>query len=218
MTDDTNSKPTGALAGKQAYHHGNLHAALLEAGELLLKEQGIAGISLRAVAKAAGVSHAAPYRHFRDKEHLLASVAERGFESLIETMQAAAGEQDDPAHRLREAAVAYVSFAMQNSEMHHLMFGGLLDNGETALVLQDSRLRAFGTLRNIVDAGVKADIYRNSSAREITLTAWSLMHGFAMLMSTGQLQSGGSIAQIEAMARSQAELLLQGLRKAGDGQ
>lgn len=209
----TPDAPQDALPKKKGYHHGNLHAALLEAGELLLREKGIADISLRAVAKAANVSHAAPYRHFKDKEHLLASVAERGFQALIEAMESAAQELEDPAHRLREAVVAYVSFAMKNSEMHHLMFGGLLDQGETALVLQDSRLGAFGALRTIVDAGARAGIYRDGSAREMTLTAWSLMHGFAMLMSTGQLQAGGSIAQVEAMARSQAELLLQGMLK-----
>ena len=200
------------LAGKQGYHHGNLRAALLEAGRALLRDQGLAAISLRAVAKAAGVSHAAPYRHFRDKEHMLACVAEAGYEQLSDAIEAAAAVED-PAEQIQVAMVGYLRFALANRELHHLMFGGLLDRGETALVLQDARLKTFGALRAIVDAGIKSGRFKAVNAREATLTLWSLMHGFALLMSTGQLQAGGSEEQVEMMARGQASLVLDGLLK-----
>jgi AcrR family transcriptional regulator len=98
-----------ARAGAKPYHHGDLRAALIESGTKLLRERGAAALSLREVAKAAGVSHAAPYRHFEDKAQLLAAIAAAGFERLRAAMQkAAADHPEDPRSQLIAAGEAYV--------------------------------------------------------------------------------------------------------------
>ena len=117
---------------KAAYHHGNLHEALLEAARALLAESGVEGLSLRKVAKAAGVSATAPYSHFRDKQALLAELAAEGFDELADSMESqAASAGDDTRQRLAGLARGYVAFATQNPALFQLMFGpavsGLLD-------------------------------------------------------------------------------------------
>src|SRR5262245_23167774 len=99
------------------YHHGNLKEALLTAGGELLEKQGIAALSLRETARLAGVSHAAPYRHFPDKDTLLAALAAEGFELLRQSLAARAA---------REWGEGYVMFALAHPHRFRLMFGGQL--------------------------------------------------------------------------------------------
>src|ERR1043165_1094435 len=110
-----------------AYQHGDLRRALIQAGLKLLGEHGVAGLSLRAAAQLAGVSHAAPYRHFRDKDALVAAIAEEGFRLLTKRMREeieAAATSDLPA-RLRASAWGYVSFAIENPGYFRTIFGGI---------------------------------------------------------------------------------------------
>src|SRR5215212_4914161 len=88
--DNNNSNPPSQATKR--YHHGDLRNALIRAGQELLAQEGIAGLDMRKVARAAGVSHAAPYRHFADKQALLAAIAEDGFYQLAEGMDAAIGQ------------------------------------------------------------------------------------------------------------------------------
>src|SRR5262245_4715846 len=105
---------------KKAYHHGDLRAALLQAGGNLLEKEGLDALSLREVARRAGVSHNAPYRHFPDRDRLLAALAEEGFAELGRTL-AEAGKRGP-----RERGEAYVGFALAHPQRFRLMFGGLL--------------------------------------------------------------------------------------------
>ena len=104
------------------YHHGDLQRALVEAAERLLEREGAASLSLRAVAREAGVSAAAPYHHFKDKNELLAAVAHQGFEELADTMRKASSQMDDPVARVNALGVAYVCFARDNRALYHLMY------------------------------------------------------------------------------------------------
>src|SRR5438477_3225995 len=110
-----------------AYQHGNLRQALIQAGLKLLGESGVAGLSLRAAAQLAGVSHAAPYRHFRDKDALVAAIAERGFRLLTARMEQEKQRCNsaDLRTRLTAIGVGYVSFAIEHPGYFRIIFGGL---------------------------------------------------------------------------------------------
>jgi len=196
-----------------SYHHGNLGAALLEAGERLLAEEGAAGLSLRSVAKAAGVSHTAPYRHFADKQGLLAALAKIGFGRLRDGMAAVIDRYpEDPRRQLVEAAVVYVRLATANPEMHHLMFGGVLPVDAADEAQRQTAREAFEGLVRIVENGRRAGLYVDRPPLELAATAWSLVHGLAMLVSTGQLErTGPAKAKPETLARRMAEHLVDGI-------
>src|SRR5258707_770154 len=108
-----------------AYQHGDLRRALIQAGLKLLGESGVAGLSLRAAAELAGVSHAAPYRHFRAKNELVAAIAEEGLKLLTRSMQAEieACSSRDVLVRLRAAGHGYVSFALAHPAYFRTIFG-----------------------------------------------------------------------------------------------
>jgi AcrR family transcriptional regulator len=166
------------------YHHGDLQNALLGAAETLLERDGQAGLSLREVARGAGVSHAAPYRHFRDKEALLQVLAQRGFERLRQAIEhAVEGARQNPEQQLVEAAVAYVREAVRHPEMSRLMFGGVLPGAAS----EDIKATAFKALAQIIREGVAGGTFRQRDAQELALTAWTAMHGLAVLAIAGQL-------------------------------
>lgn len=109
-------------AEPRPYHHGDLSRALIEAAERLLEREGASALSLRAVAREAGVSAAAPYHHFKDKDDLLTAVAHQGFEQLAAAMREAAEKETDPERRINALGVAYVCFARDNRALYHLMY------------------------------------------------------------------------------------------------
>lgn len=196
---------------RKTYHHGNLRPALLDAAEQLLREQGVNGVSLRSVARAAGVSHTAPYRHFADKQSLLAALAETGFARLRDAMYAAIEEHpDDPRQQFVASAAGYVGLATANPEMNQLMFGGALPEDATSDTLQKTAQESFQGLLDIIGNGMRAGLYADRPALELAATAWSLVHGLAMLASTGHLcRDEGPEPQV--LARRMAEHLLDGL-------
>jgi AcrR family transcriptional regulator len=131
------------------YHHGNLQEVLLEAAISLISEAGPAGFTLREVARRAGVSHNAPYRHFRDKDALLAEVAAQGYEELTKAMAQAAARQIDALESLKRAGLAYVSFALRRPEHFTVMFDAPFSKGSHPVTAEASE-RAFSTLLRLV--------------------------------------------------------------------
>src|SRR5579862_9662310 len=107
---------------RQPYHHGHLEETLLKTAIQLIGEVGPAGFSLREVARRAGVSHNAPYRHFQDREELLAAVAAQGFRELTQAMLDVAANQSTGMGRLKLAGLAYVEFALRRKEHFTVMF------------------------------------------------------------------------------------------------
>ena len=111
------------------YHHGDLHQEILCAARELLEENNINSLSLRAVAKKVGVSHTAPYRHFKDKESLLAGIAGLGYDELTAQMnEAVASHPSDPAAQLQAAGLRYVQLALEWPQCTQLMFSGVAWN------------------------------------------------------------------------------------------
>jgi AcrR family transcriptional regulator len=196
------------------YHHGDLRNALLQAAEQLLVEQGVAGLSLRAVAKQAGVSHAAPYRHFRDKAALLRALAQSGFERLAAVMQTATDTVAyNPELKLVEAGVAYVRLAVDQPEISQLMFGGSVEPQNDEAYQQAARA-AFEALVEIIREGVSTGVFRDRDLQELALVAWTAMHGMAMLM-TAHLLDAGSMGQadLDEQVRSVARNVIYGISK-----
>ena len=160
------------------YHHGNLRESLLEAADIVLAREGALGITLREVAKEAGVSHAAPYHHFASLDDMLAAVAERGFVRLRETM-AKSVQTVDTGERLLQIADIYVSCARANPAQFRLMFGPLLARKGEFPTLKVAAECAFG----LVHAAAHAHDAKGGS--ELALVCWSFSHGLSNLLIDG---------------------------------
>lgn len=155
------------------YHHGDLRTALLQAAGELLEEQGLAGLSLREAARRAGVSHNAPYRHFPDRDALLAALATAGFRMLGEEMAGKTG---------RQRGEAYVRFALAHPNRFRLMFGGQIEISKHAELLA----AATGTYEGLVAAfRGQGDIANPETA---AAAAWALTHGLAHLLLDGHFR------------------------------
>lgn len=203
-----------ATHNAQPYHHGDLRNALLQAAEQLLAEQGVASLSLRAVAKQAGVSHAAPYRHFSDKAALLRALAQSGFEHLGRAIETAAGNASkNPEPKLIEAGVAYVRQAIERPAVYQLMFGGSVV-AEDDVAYRQASAAAFEALLKIIEEGVAVGVFRDRDPHELALVAWTSMHGMAMLMTAGLLDANASgTDDIDDRVRTIARNVIYGLSK-----
>ena len=165
---------------KAAYHHGDLQSALVEAGLAILAEGGDAGrLSLREAARRAGVSAMAPYRHFADKDALLAAIATVGFERLA-AAQRDADAAASPVAALKRQGIAYVAFACENPALFRLMFGAGSPDKHGALA-------AAGQASFELLAARVASLPSAADTGDRVLAHWSLMHGLAMLAVDGQL-------------------------------
>jgi len=164
------------------YHHGDLRRALLCAAEEVLEREGPAALSLRELARVIGVSHNAPYRHFADREALLAAVAADGFRRLA-TGLAAADAAAPPGERLQATGRAYLDFARTHRALYLLMFGPGLRKSAHA-ELRDAARAAFDVLRDVV---ASAGIPPGPRARHGAIGAWALVHGLAHLTADGQI-------------------------------
>ena len=188
------------VARKRAdtYQHGDLRRALIQASLKLLSDGGVAGLSLRAAAELAGVSHAAPYRHFRDKSALVAAIAEEGFRLLTAEMRgaiAACGSSDLLA-RLRAAGSGYVTFALRHPAYFRIIFGEVTyADKETEPEMRALRVageEAYAVLRDLVAEGIRRGRLRAGDPDQLSLAAWSLVHGLSMLTISGHLSRLGA--------------------------
>ncbi len=136
---------------KKPYHHGNLRVALLDVTRQMLAEKGVHEISLREVARKAGVSRTAPYRHFKDKEALLAAVAIEGFETLTQEMQRALMRNSDkPVVALQEIITAYVQYLTRNRAYLTLMFGPFIGDAKAHKELLETKEKMVRVLHEVV--------------------------------------------------------------------
>jgi AcrR family transcriptional regulator len=172
-----------------SYHHGSLREALLQAAERILEQDGIQGLTLRAAAREAGVSHAAPKNHFGDLAGLLSELAAVGFQRFVTTMQANVRNEDPPDRRLAAIGRGYVAFARAHPDLFLLMFRSeRLDLSRPTLrAAIDTSARM---LSDVVAArrGEKVEATLTLSQAANIVSAWSMVHGFAMLLLDGRLK------------------------------
>ncbi|NNM48112.1 TetR/AcrR family transcriptional regulator [Knoellia koreensis] len=166
-----------ATATRSTYHHGDLRAALVAAANEML-EQG-EPLSLRALARRAGVSPTALYRHFADKEALESALAVRGLRDLFTDLTAGKAAPSTPKD-VTELGVRYVRFALRRPELFKLMFGRECDDQD------DERVRAAAALHDYL-AAVMADVFPGSPADDLATAGWGLAHGLAFLHLDGKL-------------------------------
>jgi AcrR family transcriptional regulator len=169
----------------RTYHHGDLRAALVAAALDLLETAGEAALSLRAAARACGVSAMAPYRHFADTEDLLEAVAARGFEDLAACLEAADSAATG-AQALAAQGAAYVAFACRRPALFRLMF--------MRPCRTPGKSRAYG----ILEERAAALAGPGMSAEDLTLAAWSLVHGLAALILDRRVPLEGAAAEAAA--------------------
>jgi AcrR family transcriptional regulator len=168
------------------YHHGKLKQALVDAAIVLVAEVGTQGFTLREVARRAGVSHNAPYRHFRDRSELLAAVAMQGFQRLTASMKRSAAHGTDAGEQLRFCGRGYVKFALRWPEHFAVMFD-LPSRRESHPEYQAAGQEAFDTLLGYIVRCQEVGILPSGDAQPLALACWSLVHGIAKLAVSHQL-------------------------------
>lgn len=200
-----------------AYHHGDLRRALLDGASAILADTGRWDFSLREVARQAGVSHNAPYRHFADKEALLAAVAVEGYEALRQrTTQAAQGAQDAVAV-LTAIGEAYIAFGAANPALYRLMLGqhsSSLDGLSPAVV--EAANEARGVLREVILSGARTGLFTvdpedGDDVTAAVIAAWSLVHGFTLLTIDRLVDREVEPQAIAGLATRVAERFIRGL-------
>jgi AcrR family transcriptional regulator len=188
---------------KATYHHGDLRAALVRTAMELLEEGGESALSLRAVARRAGVSPAAPYRHYADREALVSAVAAVGYRELAERLAAAHPSPSTP-DQLVSVAIAYVQFALDRPALFRIMFGEPCDRDN------DQRIAATAAVSQYVRAIVERS-FPQAEADALATAIWALVHGLAVLHLDGKLDAATpSVVADRVIAAIQALLTATG--------
>lgn len=163
----------------------------------LLEADGLEALTLRAAARAAGVSHMAPYRHFADKDALLAAVAEWGFRALAVAMRESADGTRTPRGRLKAIGLAYLAFARRRPALYRLMFGPTIIDKSRFPELAEAGRAAFACYAEAIEATAPRGTRRAPDGeRAVAIATWSLVHGLASLLIDGRIALPGD-AQAE---------------------
>ena len=170
------------MATKKNYHHGDLRRALLDSALAIIEEQDISALSLRQVARRAGVSHTAPYRHFADKEALLAAVAEEGFQEFSKYLEQARDAESTPLNQLQATGIAYVKYALRYPTHYRVMFGSYHADTDEGSSLTITANQSFQILVDLIETGQAKKEIKAGEPRLLALANWSLVHGLAMLL------------------------------------
>jgi AcrR family transcriptional regulator len=174
------------VADPQPYHHANLRKTLLDAAVALIGEVGPRGFTLREVARRAGVSHNAPYRHFAAKDELLVAVAQEGFDRLTAVMQKTLVRGKSPRERLQLCGCGYVNFALRWPQHFLVMFDlppALREHCKNQRIGEN----AFRVLLDCITAAQQSGDLPPGDPLPLAWTAWSLVHGIAKLAISGNL-------------------------------
>jgi len=198
--DARDHAPGMVAAGRsgRGYHHGDLRNGLLEAARAILEEESLAALTLRAVARKAGVSHNAPYHHFPDKGSGLVELSIEGFDELRESVAEAAKAQGSESDKIANIGAAYMRFVAQRPALARLMFGGQLPNRDQFPVL-----------------GMKADSISTEIGNALHdsalgLAVWSAIHGLAMLVLENVIDLGQRRSGLHVLP-ARAEIILRSL-------
>ena len=176
------------MDAKIPYHHGDLKNALIQAGVEILAREGVGGLSLRKVAKQAGVSHAAPYSHFADKQALIAAISTEGFKQLYTQVETVfSTHRDDPGNLLVETAWAYVQFGLNEPDRFKLMFSSVLEKEKDYPDFVEISQKNFRQITEIVETCQKAGLLKAGDSDLVATGLWGMVHGFVSLLLEGQI-------------------------------
>ncbi|HPJ02065.1 MAG TPA: TetR/AcrR family transcriptional regulator [Candidatus Limiplasma sp.] len=180
----------------QTYHHGDLKTQLIREGLRLLDAEGYQGFTLRKVAKLCGVSQTAPYRHFKNKDDLIAAITGQALRAFGEQLDSAVQKHpDDPKEQLREMGVAYVHFFVNNPEYLRLLFLSDISLRAHLTSMPDVREHydSFQFLQTVTADYVNATPNTPFTQNELMVYSWGLVHGISTLIATGELPNNESI-------------------------
>lgn len=197
----------------ERYHHGDLKNALLDAARDLATEVGVDNFTLREVARRAGVSPAAPYHHFEDKNDLVRALALHAFKTLTTALQTARDCQTEPIAQLEAIGLAFVRFAFTHHAEFRFMFRrelcappGMTDPLEIAGT--DAQKVLFET----ITAGQSQQLIRQGNTRDLVLTLWSVVHGLSTILLETPLSKTATLPMAEAVAKNSISDLLRGIQ------
>ena len=193
------------------YHHGDLKQALISKANLVLSQGDIEKLSLRQLAKACNVSATAVYRHFDNKESLLAQLAANGFDDLTQYMKDQLQSDDTPVMQLEKIGTAYIKFALKKPHLFRLLFSSLPTNQTESSPLKKSSKENYALLTNIIENGIKLNEFEGE-VESLTLTAWSVVHGLATLLIDRALESRNK-THLNAIIKNATNLLFSGILK-----
>lgn len=184
----TKTAAAKAPAKTAGYHHGDLRNALVSAAETLLQTEDPETLSLRAVARAAGVSAAAPYHHFASKEELLAAVAAKGFRGLVEEMQAESDRRSGANDKMIGIGVGYVRWARANPKTYALMHAqGRYLRDATPELAAATDASGEVLMRHVTAVAAESPGKDEKLVSRIAVAAWGIVHGLAELMADGAI-------------------------------
>ncbi len=169
---------------EKSYHHGDVPGALMQAALLRIKEDGVEKLSLRAIARDIGVSQTAPYRHFKDKNHLLVALACAGFKDLAKK-EHYLPSCNNLTDGLMNAGLAYIQFAKHSPEQYRLMFGNKIENRCQQPELEASAQAAFEVIVSFTTRGVASGDFIHKDPLVLARGCWAFVHGLASLTIDG---------------------------------
>jgi AcrR family transcriptional regulator len=193
-------------AEARRYHHGNLREELLERAEEIVRTSGVAALSLRELAREAGVSHGAPRRHFADRQALLDALALQGFERLEREITAAAKGRASFETRMARTATAYVLFATRDAALLELMFAGKHRDADGEV--HRAADRAFTPVAELVAEGQAAGLLVGTDPEQPGMVVWATLQGLASLVNAGMLDE----ADLDAVVPETMRGLMLGLQ------
>lgn len=189
-----------------SYHHGNLKLALLDAAIAQIKEVGVDKLSLRGIARTVGVSQTAPYRHFKDKNHLLADVAAHAFTELYERSNSLIDPNTNALNNIQTAAMAYLQYAIENPEKYRLLFGSTIQNRRSYSNMVEAGEQSFQILIDQVEQGITAGEFIQECPLLLANTLWTQVHGSASLILDGFYQNRELPMSFEDFLKAQIQI------------
>jgi AcrR family transcriptional regulator len=205
-----------APAKKRGYHHGDLARALVTAAVDIIDKHGPEAFTLREAAAAIGVTHGAAYRHFEDKQALLAAVAEEGYRALVARLAKAPDTEVDPRARLRSIAAAYVDFAMEKPAHYRVMWGPRLNEDGRFPLLEAAIADGFTLLVAEFERGQASGVFRRDPPRDMAIAFWVTAHGYVELVLRRRIKVKSTKIAVEYFERL-LEPFLSGIARPGRG-
>lgn len=199
---------------KKSYFHGNLREAIIKASLRLVEKSGVENLSIREAAKAVGVTHQAPYRHFKDREELLAALAQDGFEKLYLEISRVVSQELEPAEKILLLAEKYLEWAYKNPQHFRLMFSREIPSFDISAGLQAASTKSLDDFLSVVAQVQKAGIIGPGDTRSLARQIWAAMHGVAILFIDKQFKPLGENFELgRQLMRDLIGNLIKGLGK-----